>query len=78
LPVLSKNLESYKTPLGTPSRRQYPALNAVSPFNVSKENKLGELQLQKTRQEEKMNYLKKDLKENIKKKIEKNFPSSLR
>ena len=69
LPFLSKDLESYKTPLGLPSKRQLPALNAVSPVAVSKENALGELQLQTIRQQAKMKNLKTKIKTDLEKKI---------
>jgi hypothetical protein len=37
LPILSKNLQSYTDLQGNPSKRDYPGINAVSPYQVTKE-----------------------------------------
>ena len=37
IPFVSKGLEPYTDPLGDPSQRQFPLINAVSPFNITEE-----------------------------------------
>lgn len=37
VPFASKSLEAYQTPFGTDSERQFPEINAVSPFSISQE-----------------------------------------
>jgi len=38
IPFASQSLEAHQTPFGEESRRQFPGINAVSPFSISKEN----------------------------------------
>lgn len=37
IPFASKSLEAYQTPFGTDSERQFPMINAISPFSISQE-----------------------------------------
>ncbi len=37
IPYASKSLEAYQTPFGEDSQRQFPGINAVSPFSISQE-----------------------------------------
>lgn len=37
IPFASKSLEAYQTPFGTDSERQFPMVNAISPFSISQE-----------------------------------------
>lgn len=37
IPFASKSLEAYETPFGTESERQFPTVNAFSPFSISQE-----------------------------------------
>jgi len=37
MPILSKSLPAYEDPMGQPSERQLPVLNAITPFTVTEE-----------------------------------------
>ena len=69
IPFLSKNLESYKTPLGAESKRQYPFLSAVSPIGITKENEFFAGSLDMIQQKKRLDLIKKDLKERLRERI---------
>lgn len=69
IPFLSKNLESYKTPLGAESKRQYPFMSAVSPIGVTKENEFFAGSLDMIQQKKRLDLIKKNLKEKLRERI---------
>ena len=69
IPFLSKRLESYKTPFGQPSERQYPYVSAVSPVGVTKEDPFFSGKFEMIEQKKRLDNIKKSLKEKLKQKI---------
>ena len=70
IPFLSKNLEPFTTPFGQPSKRQFPALQALSPIGVTEEKKSEKSLFELLRQKRKVENLKKSIKEKLKEKIQ--------
>jgi len=71
IPFASKNVAPYTNPFGMPSQRQAPIYQAFSPANFGTVQPNFEALLQATRQQQKMKYLKEDLKSKIKEEIQK-------
>lgn len=69
IPFLSKNLESYKTPFGVPSRRQYPFISAISPLGITKEQEFFKGRFELIEQKKRLDKIKTDLKERLKQRI---------
>ena len=70
IPGLSKQLPAYKTPLtGEEEKKQFPAVRALSPVGVTKENKefeeLYQLLLQKRTMSAELNKIKEDLRKEL-------------
>lgn len=69
IPFLSRNLESYKTPLGQESRRQYPIGSAFSPVGVTKEKLVYTNLLNILQDKKRMEKIKESLKEKLRARI---------
>ena len=66
MPILSKSLPAYEDPLGNPSERQLPVLNAITPFTVTEEKEDFSRVYEKIVGEKKMRRAETLAKENIK------------
>ena len=73
IPFLSKNLESYKTPFGAPSKRQYPFLSAISPIGITKEDRFFKGSFELLQQKKRLDKIKESLKERLKQRIAPNL-----